>query len=128
MKFLPMRTPGTARRPSSTAELLPSERRFVAAMTELGWGSFEHIRLRAGELVLDPWPTTVRSVKFGFETAAIWVTLEDDFELKRQVADFFECVRSLDNAQIRSLTIRHGLPFAMEVVQMSGSSGGDDAA
>ena len=51
-------------RPASTGDLLASERTFVAAMTGLGYGRFEFLRIERGELVLDPWPTVVRDVKF----------------------------------------------------------------
>ena len=52
-------------RPISTRDLLATERTFVAAMTGLGFGRFEFLRIHRGELVLDPWPTVVRDVKFG---------------------------------------------------------------
>ncbi len=51
----------------STSDLLPSERAFVVAMQQLAFGRFEFLRINNGELVLDPWPTTVRGVKFGSE-------------------------------------------------------------
>jgi hypothetical protein len=34
-------------------------------MSALGFGRFEYLRIERGELVLDPWPTVVRDVKFG---------------------------------------------------------------
>ncbi len=39
----------------STHDLRPSERRFVAAMQELGYGRFESLRIQGGEFVLDRW-------------------------------------------------------------------------
>ena len=39
-----------------------------------------------------------------------------DFQLKRQVMQFIERVRSIQAGEIRSLEVRHGLPFAMELV------------
>ena len=54
--------------PISTRDLLPKERRFLRAMQELGHGRFECLRIFQGELVLDPWPATIRSVKFGNAT------------------------------------------------------------
>ena len=52
----------------STSDLRASERAFVAAMQRLGFGRFEFLRIDSGELVLDPWPTTVRGVKFAART------------------------------------------------------------
>jgi hypothetical protein len=54
--------------PRSTRDLRPSERRFLAAMQQLVHGRFESLPIRQGELVLAPWPTTIRSVKFGNAT------------------------------------------------------------
>jgi hypothetical protein len=84
-------------------------------MQRLGFGRFEFLRIDHGELVLDPWPTTVRGVKFGSEDAATSRTPPDEFQLKRQVIELFEYVREGDAGEIRTLEIRHGLPFSMEV-------------
>jgi hypothetical protein len=101
-------------------ELRPSERRFVAAMQELGYGSFESLQIRAGELVLDPWPTTVRSVKFGGATVNQPGTRPREFELKKQAAELFAHVRSINAGLIRVLEVRGGLPFSMDIVEDSG--------
>ena len=99
----------------SKSELRSSERDFVAAMQRLGFGRFEFLRIYKGELALDPWPTTVRGVKFGSEDPATSRTPPDEFPLKRQVIEFFAYVREVDAGEIRTLEIRHGLPFSMEV-------------
>jgi hypothetical protein len=103
---------------------MPSERQFAAAMNDISFGRFEFLRIERGELVLDPWPTAVRSVKFGSAESAMHVTLPDEFELKRQVAEFFEYVRAVDAGEIRCLDLRHGLPFSMEVEHGRNSTGG----
>ena len=46
-------------------DLRPSEVGFIAAMQQLGFGLFEHLQIRGGELVLTPPPVTVRYIKFG---------------------------------------------------------------
>ena len=102
-------------RPVSTLDLLPSERRFVPAMSQLGFGRFEFMRIERGELILDPWPTTVRGVKFGLADSAVPKLLPGEFQLKSQVAEFFEYVRAVAVGEIRCLEVRHGLPFSMEV-------------
>jgi len=90
-------------RPKSTRDLSPTERRFVLAMHELRFGRFEFLRIESGELVLDPWPATIRAVKFGTGEADKQTGLPDQFDLKRQVADFFEHVRSMNTGTIRCL-------------------------
>lgn len=102
-------------RPMSTRDLLHSERRFAVAMYGLGFGRFEFLRIQTGELVLDPWPTTVRGVKFASEDQSTSRTPPDEFELKRQVTELFEYVRAVEAGEIRCLEVRHGLPFSMEV-------------
>lgn len=102
-------------RPARTTDLLATERCFVTAMNDLCFGRFEFLRIERGELVLDPWPTTVRGVKFGASDATAHKPLPDQFELKVQVAEFFEYVRTVDASEIRCLEIRHGLPFSMEI-------------
>ena len=39
----------------------------------------------------------------------------DDFGLKQQVVELFEHIRSVKAGEIRTLEIRYGLPFSMEV-------------
>jgi hypothetical protein len=112
-------------RPMSTHDLLPSERRFVVAMAELGFGRFEFLRIECGELVLDPWPTTVRGVKFGSAEGATHKRLPTEFDLKSQVAELFEFVRTVQAGEIRCLELRHGLPFSMEVEHRPNGFGGD---
>ena len=69
----------------STHDLRLSERRFVTAMQELGYGRFESLEIQRGELVLDPWPTTVRSVKFGHPAPSQMGAGSDEFELKNKL-------------------------------------------
>ena len=108
-----------SRRPSSASELLPSERRFLNAMRDLGYGRFESLRIQHGELVLDPWPSTLQSVKFGDASPNRPDARSSEFELKQQAAQFFEFVRGLDDGEIRLLSVRGGQPFAMEVAHHS---------
>jgi hypothetical protein len=108
-------------RPASTGDLRASERTFVAAMTALGFGRFEFLRIERGELVLDPWPTVVRDVKFGHGRGVAKVPA--DFELKSQVAELFEYIRDVDAGEIRTLEVRHGLPFSMAIELQGGRRG-----
>src|SRR3979409_135917 len=98
------------KRATSTYDLLPSERRFAAAMKQLSFGRFEFLRIDNGELALNPWPATIRGVKFGSEDPATSRTTPDEFQLKRQVTELFEYVRAVDVGEIRCLEVRHGLP------------------
>lgn len=102
----------------STHDLRSSERRFLRAMQELGHGRFESVRIDIGELVLDPWPATIRSIKFGNPTPNRPVLESTEFELKCQVAEFFAQVRSIKSGLIRALEVRGGLPFCMDLTDV----------
>ena len=112
-------------KPTSTHDLRPSERAFVTAMQRLCFGHFESLLIERGELVLDPWPTMVRSVKFATQESAVPRMSPDEFTLKRQVSELFEYVRAVESGEIRCLEIRHGLPFSMEIEHGPGVSGGE---
>lgn len=111
-------------RPVSTRDLRPTERDFVSEMTALCYGRFEYLRIERGELVLDPWPTAVRDLKFGSGCAAPAKTIPADFDLKPQVAELFEYVREVDSGEIRILEIKAGLPFSMEIEHRIEANGG----
>jgi hypothetical protein len=100
--------------PVTVQDLLPSEVVFVAAMQQLGFGIFKYLQIRGGELVLNPGPVTVRHVKFG-TPASTGKTSAGASELRQQIAEFFAYVRKVDAGEIRTLEIRHSLPFSMEV-------------
>jgi hypothetical protein len=115
-------------RPTCMHDLSVSERRFALAMTELGFGRFEFLRIERGELILRPWPATVRHVKFSAAQTAKPKDRSADFEVKKQVADFFEYARSVEAGEIRTLEVQDGLPFSMEVEHSPGPSGGQHHA
>jgi hypothetical protein len=103
-------------RPCFAGDLLPGERRFLAAMREVGFGQFEFVQIREGQIVLDPWPTAVRDVKFGADASASEERVTHlECQLKRHVAELFEYTRAVNVGEIRTLEIRHGLPFSMEI-------------
>jgi hypothetical protein len=102
------------RPPTAIQDLLPSEVTFTAAMQQLGFGRFEYLQIRGGELLLNPWPTALRDVKFG-TPATTGKPTAATCELRPQVAEFFAYVREVDAGEIRKLDVRHGLPFSMEI-------------
>jgi hypothetical protein len=110
-------------KPCFAGELSPSEQRFLAAMREVGFGRFEYVQIRKGDITRDPWPVAVRDVKFGAEAAGDRPA-HPEFQLKSQVAEFFEYTSAGDAGEIRTLEIRHGLPFSMEVELAARQRGG----
>jgi hypothetical protein len=100
--------------PHSTQDLRNSERQFLAGLQRLGYGRLQGLSIRDGELVLDPWPTTIRDVKFGARPNQP-EPKGDDFLLKQQLVEFFEYVRSVESGVIRVLEVKNGLPFSMSI-------------
>ncbi len=101
-------------RPTSAEDLSSSERRFLSAMREVSFGRFEYLQIRNGEIILDPSPVAVRDVKFGTEGNADRKA-QSECRLKLQAAELFEYTRDIKAGEIRTLEIRHGLPFSMEI-------------
>ena len=62
-----------------TRDLRPSERAFAAAMSGMSFGRFEYLRIDGGTWSSDPWPTSVRDVKFGSSDPGIAKELPADF-------------------------------------------------
>jgi hypothetical protein len=108
--------------PVAVQDLHPSEAAFVAAMQDLGFGRFEFLRIRDGEFVLQPWPVVVRDVKFA-SAVHTGRAVDSHSGLCQQVVELFAYVRDVDDGEIRSLEVRHGLPFSMEVELSGGRRG-----
>ena len=106
----------------TTRDLLPSEVTFLAAMQQLGFGRFEYLQIRGGELVLNPWPTVIRDIKFATPPST-GKTAEPNSELRGQIVEFFTYVRDVDAGEIREIEVRHGLPFSMEIELPGGRRG-----
>jgi len=123
MRCDPDKPAGALSRPITTQDLAPSERQFLTAMQALGFGRFEFVRIERGEVVLDPWPTTIRDLKFGCADSAPPAPKSDAFALKQQVGELFEYIRSVEAGEIRVLEVKHGLPFSMEIELPQGGGG-----
>ena len=102
--------------PITHQDLLPTENAFLAALQALGFGRFEYLQIRSGELILNPRPTAVRDVKFA-AGQQLGRSTEGSSHLRPQVAEFFAYVRAVESGEIRELLVRHGLPFSMEIEQ-----------
>ncbi|MGI8991924.1 MAG: hypothetical protein ACR2I2_20375 [Bryobacteraceae bacterium] len=100
--------------PKSICDLLPTEQWLIAAMEQIGFGRMEFLQIRDGQLVLDPRPDIIRDVKFAANKSDKDKP-NSDFPLKRQLIELLEYIRSVRQGEIRSLFIRHGLPFQMEI-------------
>jgi hypothetical protein len=99
----------------SVSSLSPERRGLVALMQRLNFGRVESLRVTNGEPVLQPPPRVIREVKFGGENGPRPELASRDFVLKAQLVELFRQLDTLGHGQIESLSVKHGLPFSMNV-------------
>jgi hypothetical protein len=71
--------------------------------------------LKAGSCSWIRGPKRCLGVKFGSEGPPAYKGIEDAFELRPAVVEFFEYVRGVDDGEIFCLNVRWGIPFLMEI-------------
>ncbi len=102
-------------KPPRKSTLLPVQAELVELMQELDFGTIEGLVIQDGLPVLKPRPRVIRDVKFGAHNGARPEAGLTDFALKSNVQDLLVTFRTLGNATVRRLEIKHGLPFRMQV-------------
>jgi hypothetical protein len=95
----------------------PEERRLVELMQSLNFGRIEHLVVAGGRPVFDPPPEVVREIKFGTENGPRLERFRVDFTLKTEVLELLAQLEALGEGVVRSIEVRHGLPFRMIVVE-----------
>ena len=106
--------PKQAALPARERDLSLAERELVRLLQDVGFGRLECIRIRGGAVVFDPSPTVVRVMKFGTGETPLSIR-SASFELKKSVAELVGYIRGVEEGEIQSLEVRHGLPFSMEL-------------
>lgn len=91
------------------------QRSLVERMQKLNFGRIEALTVRNGLPVFDPQPKVIRDIKLGGEPEPRADLSKRDFELKPQVVDLFTHFRTLGDATVECLEIKHGLPFRLVV-------------
>ena len=99
--------------PSSS--LSAAQMRLVRLMQRMNFGRIEHLAVRAGRPAPCPPPRIVREVRFPGDNGPRPEITKDDFELKVQVRELFAQMEAMGDGTIRSLEVKHGLPFKMTV-------------
>jgi len=106
--------PETSRRGTvSKRDLSESRRRLLGLMQEISFGRIENLTVKDGEPNFDPPPQVVREIKFGGENGPRQEMSAENFDLKSQVIEFFAQLDRLGDGEVKSLEIKHGLPFRM---------------
>ena len=104
----------------SKSSLNSVQQALVEQMQRINFGRIEHLPVRGGQPVWADQSRVIRKVKLGGENTPRAESSVADFELKRQVIDLFVQLERIGDGLIRSLEIKHGLPFAMDVEEFPG--------
>jgi len=113
--MVPASSAATQRVPATKCSLSSARKRLLELMQKVNFGRIQGLTVRNGEPVFDMPPRVVRMVKFAGENGPRPEAAHVDFVLKKEVDDLFAHLNSLDNGVIRSIEVKHGLPFSMEI-------------
>ena len=97
------------------SSLSPPPVRLIELMQWINYGRIEGLSVRGGQPVFDPPPRIVREIKFGGENGSRPEVAKADFALKAEVLELFAQMEALGDGVIRSIEVKHGLPFKMTV-------------
>ena len=95
------------------AALSPARKHLIQMMQQLNFGRIEGLYVRGGEPVFDPPPHLVQLIKLGADNGPRPELEHSDFALKSQIVELFDHFKKLDNGNIATLEIQHGLPFRL---------------
>ena len=101
--------------PPTKASLSPKRWRLLELMQGINFGRIEGLHVRDGEPVFEPAPRVVRKVKIGAENGRRPELDAMDFVLKREVAELFEHLGRLGSGVVRTIEVKGGLPFALDI-------------
>jgi len=97
------------------SDLSCSRQRLLEICQEIGFGRIESLLIVGGEPVFDPPPRVLRDITFGKENGPRPERETGDFLLKTHAVEFFACLDEIGDGVIELLTVKHGLPFQMNV-------------
>ena len=95
--------------------LTPARKYLTELMQEINFGCLKNLVLKDCEPVFDPPSKVVREIKFGGENGPRPELVSNNFTMKSQVVDLFRQFDRLGNGIVKTLEIKHGLPFLMTV-------------
>ncbi len=100
--------------PKKKSSLSPAQAQLVECMQRLCYGRIEGLVIRNGQPVMDPPPSIVRNVRIGWNGPRASAN-RGDYLLKARVRKFLASLEGMRNGTIRSLEVKDGLPFEMEI-------------
>jgi hypothetical protein len=101
--------------PISKSSLSEPERRLVDLFQEINFGRLEALRIRAGVPLLQPAPRVIQTLKMGGQNGPREEAALPDFWLKQPLIDLIQTIRQIEDGEILSIEVKHGLPFVVEI-------------
>ncbi len=115
----------------TTKSSLPdSHQRLLELMQTINFGRIEDLLVSDGNPIFNPSPKVVQKVKLGGDNGPRPEAFCSDFLLKKQAIELIAAIKELGEGKVRSIDIKHGLPFAVEIERAASSGmdlGGSDA-
>ncbi|MGI6356702.1 MAG: hypothetical protein ACOX6W_16660 [Lentisphaeria bacterium] len=99
----------------NSAHISLSDKKLLAHINRIGFGSIENLELRDGIAVTIPTSREVQSFKQEGGNVAGRVAGDNPFTLKDCQADFLNQLHAVGNGFIRSIVIQDGLPIRFEI-------------
>src|SRR5262245_41585135 len=99
--------------PTRKRDLTPAEQRLLAWLQRVNFGRIRRLEIRDGQPVFEPPPRLQRDHKFGGRNGPRRELDQEDYVLKKDVAEMFQQLRRLGNGTIANLEVRDGLPVLM---------------
>ena len=95
--------------------LSPARARLVELMQRKNFCTFLDLSVSDGQPVLDPPPRLIREIKPGSENGPRPELRLGDYALKAQVVGMFDLMDAMGTGVIKTLEVKHGLPFRMTI-------------
>ena len=100
----------------TTKSSLPdSHQRLLELMQTINFGRIEDLRVSGGNPIFSPSPKIIQKVKLGGDNGPRPEAYCDDFLLKKQSLELVAAIKELGEGKVRSIDVKHGLPFAVEI-------------
>jgi len=95
------------------SEVSESGQILIGIMQDVGYGRIMNLKISGGNIFLTEDSIWERDVRFGRNEDKLQYPGNRDYELKKQIADFFRYISDVDEGEISRLEIQAGLPCLM---------------
>lgn len=101
------------------SSLSPQRRRLLELMQRINFGRITNLQIQRGEPQISSTTFIEREVKFGGQNGARPEAQAEDFTLKQELVELFDCLSAIGNGTVRQIDVKHGLPFLMRLDEIA---------